>query len=306
MKTLKGRAENVHSMWRMLMLVLLMLLSSFLVVIFYGVLCGTRQDVGALKFLQTLQTVGVFILPCLLCAYLWDTHPMHYLQIDRIPSLPVAGFTVLIMLLALPGINLLSWCNQQMQLPAFLAGLEQWMQTQEDNAAILTERFIRADSVSVLLANLFIMAFLPAIGEELCFRGVIQKLFQTVASSHGEKQISKIAIHLSVWVSAVLFSAMHLQFYGFIPRMLLGAFFGYLLVWSGSLWLPVLAHFTNNAMAVLLYNFYYMRGISTDEINMFGTEQTLWAGCVSVVLTLFCIWGLYHFCFFKKTRQDPL
>lgn len=306
MKPLRGKMENIHLIWKMLMLVLLMLLSSFLVILFYGLLCGTRQDAGALKFLQTLQTVCVFVLPCFLCAYLWEARPMHYLQINRLPSLPVAGFTVLIMLLALPGINLLSWCNQQMQLPACFAGLEQWMQTQEDNAAVLTERFIKADSAGVLFINLLIMAFLPAIGEELCFRGVVQKLFQTAAPSHGEKQISKTAIHLSVWVSAILFSAMHLQFYGFLPRMLLGAFFGYLLVWSGSLWLPVLAHFTNNAMAVLLYNFYYMRGISTDEIDMFGTGRTLWAGCMSIVLTLFCIWGLYHFCFFRKTRQSSL
>ena len=300
MKSVRGKANNIHPVWKIFMLVLLMLLSSFFVVIFYGLVCGTRQDLAALKFLQTLQTVCVFVLPCLLCAYLWDVHPMHYLQMDRLPSVVVACFTVLTMLLALPGINLLSWCNQQIQLPGFLAGVEQWMQTQENNAAVLTERFIKADTVGVLFANLFIMALLPAVGEELCFRGVIQKLFQPAVLSRGGKQISKTAIHLSVWVSAILFSAMHLQFYGFVPRMLLGAFFGYLLVWSGSLWLPVLAHFTNNAMAVLLYNCYYMRGISTDEIDMFGAGPTLWVGCVSIAVTLFCIWGVYRLCHGRK------
>lgn len=295
MRKIQGAFSNMHPIWKMVSFIGVMLLFLFLVIILYGLVFGTRQDVDALKILQALQTTFVFILPCLLCACLWDSQPIRYLQLDKPVKIFPACWVVGVMLLAIPAINLLSWCNQQITLPSFLSDLEMWMQAQEDNAAALTERFIKADTLGVLALNLLLMALLPAIGEELCFRGVIQKLLQPMNTASLNGQVSNKAIHISVWVSAILFSAMHLQFYGFIPRMLLGSFFGYLLVWSGCLWLPVLAHFTNNAVVILFYNLYYMRGLSADDIDTFGTGSTLWAGCLSVILTLSGIWILYRF-----------
>ncbi len=295
MRKIQGSLTNIRPIWKMVSFIGVMLLCLFLVIILYGGVFGTRQDVNALKVLQALQTIFVFILPCLLCAYLWDSQPMHYLQLDKPIKMFPACWIVVVMLLAVPAINLLSWCNQQITLPSFLSELEMWMQAQEDSAATLTERFIKADNFGILSFNLLLMALLPAIGEELCFRGVIQKLLQPMNMASLNGQVSNKTIHISVWVSAILFSAMHLQFYGFIPRMLLGAFFGYLLVWSGSLWLPVLAHFTNNAVVILFYNLYYMRGLSTDDIDTFGTGSTLWAGGLSVALTLLGIGILYRF-----------
>lgn len=299
MKSLKGIAADIHPIWKMCILVLSMLLSLFVVVALYGVIWGTRQDVVALKWLQVMQTIGVFIIPCFLSVFLWDNRPIHYLGLDRVPSLGSVLGIVALMLLALPCINLLSWCNQQMQLPDFMSGLEHWMQAQEESAMLLTERFIKADTVGGLLANVLIMALLPAIGEEVCFRGTLQNVFQSGGVKSPYAQSSKM-VHLSIWVSAILFSAMHLQFYGFIPRMLLGAFLGYLLVWSGSLWLPIIAHFTNNAAAVLLYNYYYMRGISTDEIDNIGVGNTLWIGVISMLVTIAGVWMLYRF--YHKVR----
>src|SRR5207344_1198984 len=99
----------------------------------------------------------------------------------------------------------------------------------------------KGTSVLSLAINLFIIAFLPALGEELFFRGMMQKLFSQLTKNN----------HLAIIITSIIFSAIHLQFYGFLPRMVLGIFLGYLLVWSGSLWLPILAHFVNNASAVL-------------------------------------------------------
>jgi membrane protease YdiL (CAAX protease family) len=109
------------------------------------------------------------------------------------------------------------------------------------------------------------IAVLPAVGEELLFRGVIQKLFSKITRSH----------HWGIWISAILFSALHLQFYGFIPRLLLGAMFGYLLVWSGSLWLPILAHFINNAAAVTAL-FMIDHGYLNPSIEEFGAGVDDW------------------------------
>jgi uncharacterized protein len=104
------------------------------------------------------------------------------------------------------------------------------------------------------------IAILPAIGEELMFRGVIQRIFTNWTKNY----------HWGIWISAFLFSAMHMQFYGFLPRMLLGGMFGYLLVWSGTMWVPILAHFVNNTMGVLGY-YLIDKGTITKDIEEWGT-----------------------------------
>ncbi len=127
------------------------------------------------------------------------------------------------------------------------------------------------------------IALLPAIGEELVFRGVVQKIF---------RQWSRNA-HVAIWTTAVLFSAMHMQFYGFIPRMLLGAMLGYMLEWSGSLWLPMLAHFINNAGAVLL-TYLFQHNLSTINPDEVGTGSDFRGVGVSLVLTVLMFLMLYR------------
>jgi membrane protease YdiL (CAAX protease family) len=128
-----------------------------------------------------------------------------------------------------------------MQFPEWLSGVEKWMQNAEENAAELTEAFLKVETTGGLIFNLFMIAFLPAIGEELLFRGVIQRIFTRMTKNY----------HWGIWIAAFLFSALHIQFYGFVPRLLLGVLFGYLLIWSGSMWLPIVAHFVNNGFAVI-------------------------------------------------------
>ncbi len=235
-----------------------------------------RTSVGSLKVLQLLQSLCTFLLPPLLMACLWSKQPMGWLHIDHGMRWQVALLAVVLVVVGSPCINLLSYCNQQMVLPSFMAPLEAWMRQQEEAAAQLTERFLQVDSTWGLLGNVCLMALIPAAGEELTFRGVVQGLL-----TRGE---SKVSAHVAIWVSAIIFSAVHCQFYGFVPRMLLGALFGYVLYWSGSLWLPILMHFTNNALAVVIY---YVRDKAQWEssvVETFGTGETLWIGIVSMVL----------------------
>ncbi|MBQ5387483.1 MAG: CPBP family intramembrane metalloprotease, partial [Paludibacteraceae bacterium] len=98
--------------------------------------------------------------------------------------------------------------------------------------------------------------------------------------------------HLAIWCTAILFSAIHLQFYGFVPRMLMGALFGYALAWSGTLWLPILMHLTNNAMAVVISYVSIKAGWDMETVDSIGTNDTLWLGIVSLLIT--CI-GIYAF-----------
>jgi hypothetical protein len=118
------------------------------------------------------------------------------------------------------------------------------------------------DNYKDLVLNLFVLAVIPALGEELLFRGLLQKMFNELFKNK----------HIAILVTAAIFSAIHMQFYGFIPRMLLGALFGYLLVWSGSIWVPVLAHFFNNAM-VVIFSYLSSKSLLPFDENTIGTEN---------------------------------
>ena len=147
-----------------------------------------------------------------------------------------------------------------MKLPALLSGLEDWMRTMEEAAKVLTEKFMKVEAIPGLLFNVFMIAVLPTIGEELLFRGVIQRIFTNMTKNY----------HWGIWIAAFIFSAFHMQFYGFLPRLLLGAMFGYLLVWTGTIWVPILAHFVNNTMGVVGY-YLIDKGIISKDIEQWGT-----------------------------------
>ena len=242
----------------------------------------------ALKWVQLIQTAALFLLPPFLMAFLWTKQPLEWLKLKS-ETRGYGLWAIFLMLMALPAINLVGYFNQQMSLPAFLEPLEQWMKTAEENAAHLTEQFLSVTTFDGLIINILLMALLPAVAEELTFRGVLQNLFE-VKDETLKKKGNRV--HIAIWCSAILFSAIHMQFYGFLPRMLMGALFGYALVWTGSLWIPILMHFTNNAMAVILYFLAIRSGWDMDKVDTIGTNDTLWLGVVSLFLTII---GIYAF-----------
>lgn len=243
----------------------------------------------ALKWVQLIQTAALFLLPPFLMAFLWAKQPLEWLKLKS-ETRGYGLWAIFLMLIALPAINLVGYFNQQMSLPAFLEPLEQWMKTAEANAAHLTEQFLSVTTFDGLIINILLMALLPAVAEELTFRGVLQRLIQTQTNEAINREGKRV--HIAIWCSAILFSAIHMQFYGFLPRMLMGALFGYALVWTGSLWIPILMHFTNNAMAVILYFLAIRSGWDMDKVDTIGTNDTLWLGVVSLVLTII---GIYAF-----------
>ena len=268
------------------------LLSTVVVTGLYGIpmyqLENMLQDVKnpltlqVLKVIQTGSTIGTFIVPAWVLAYLFHGDPKEYLQLRKLAPATSLLWVGLGMLTAVPLINLLGDLNSKMHLPSFLAPVEQWMRDSEDKAAVLTKAFLDMPDPGALLFNLFMIALLPAIGEEWLFRGVVQRLFSEWS---GKKQVG-------IWAAALLFSAMHLQFYGFVPRLLLGALLGYLLLWSGSIWLPMLAHFLNNAAAVIAAYLYQHQLISANPDTLgLGPEQFM-VLLASIVLTaLFFVLG---------------
>lgn len=227
---------------------------------------GDPKVIAAMKLLQLITTgIGMFVVPSLLAAWMFHRQPLSYLSLSSRPLIRGIILTVFLMFAAVPLINVMIVVNEGMQLPAFLSGIEDWMKQSEAHAAEITEKFLLMNSVDDLWYNLLIVALVPAIGEELLFRGVLMRLFHEVTRN----------IHATVWISAAIFSAIHLQFYGFLPRMFLGILFGYLLVWSGSLWLPVIAHFINNGAAVVFAWYHSQNRLPFDE-NTIGTTGDEW------------------------------
>lgn len=306
---LKARHKDLHPLLKAAEWLLIMVVSTAVVFALWQVLPINHASTGALLLFQALQAIGLFIVPPFVVAYLWSDWPLEWLRIvdsrksktphcahclwgPRTVESRKTGRLVLlsigIMLTALPLINLLVSWNEQIRLPESLSGLEQLMQQLEAQANALLQQFLTYGNGAwwVLLINLLVLAVLPAIGEELTFRGVLQQLLYGQPSTLNVQR-STLNNHLAVWVTAFIFSFIHFQFYGFIPRLLLGALLGYALLWSGNIRYSMIMHGTNNALSVLLFYLgTYVWGMTQAQLDALGTEHTWWLTLVCTPLML--------------------
>ena len=252
-------------------------------------------DIGLMKLSQLLMSIGVIVIPPFILAYLVNLRPLNFLHLDvkKINGIDIV-LVVSFMIMIIPFINLLGDLNHQLVLPKVFSGIETWMKSSEDQATQITERFLNIHNFQGLLFNIFLIAIIPAIGEELYFRGALQGIVQ-----------SWKGVKVSIWIAAIVFSTIHMQFYGFVPRMLMGAFFGYLLFWSENMWLPIAAHFTNNVIAVV---FYYLQfnGFKMPDIDSVGTGHTFWIGIASGAIGIFGIFRLRRRFRLRKEKNANL
>ena len=238
------------------------------------------ESIRLLKFFQVVQSFGLFIIPPFVLAWMFNGRTDEYLLLNRKISPSSVLFVIVLIFFMLPLINFLGEWNNRMVFPDWLSGVEEWMKNAEQQAEVLTEAFLKVNSTGGLIFNLFMIAVLPAIGEELLFRGVIQRIFSDWTRNY----------HWGIWISAILFSALHIQFYGFVPRMLLGVMFGYLLVWSGTIWLPILGHFLNNAFAVLAIYLIDNNLLDPGVEDIGSSAESYYAAVLSLILTGILLW----------------
>lgn len=224
-----------------------------------------------LKFMQVFQSTGLFIVPPIILAYLVSSRPLKWLKLQPAYRTGYQLFlTLLLMLFCQPFINCFAAWNAELP-------LSEWMQEAEKRAAEVTRAFLSDTHFSGLLINLLIVGILPGLGEELFFRGAIQNLFIRASRN----------THVGIWIAAIIFSAIHMQFLGFFPRLFLGALFGYLASWSGSLWIPVFAHSLNNISAVLIHWLVLRGDISVRAEDIGAQQQDL---IYVLVCTFICLW----------------
>lgn len=209
-----------------------------------------------MRLATTLQNLIMFMLPAVAVGTLCGgASPLRFLRLDKAPSAMAVAGIVLISLVMTPAMNWLVAWNASLSLPEAMKPVEQWMRAQENAAQQATDMLLSGSSVWDLIASVVCVGLLTGLGEEMFFRGALQRI-----CCDGMRRR-----HLAVWTAAFVFSTLHFQFFGFVPRLVLGAFFGYAYLWSGSLWVPVIGHALNNSAVVA---FVWMGNNSIDAAAM--------------------------------------
>lgn len=252
-------------------------------VLLYGLLASLlpADSIGSLPMLyllQTSQTILLFGLSAVIAVKInREASPLTALGFQP-ASLRNLLLAIAIAVCALPFVSVVGDWNSAVSFPCSLQWLENQFREMEDAALRITERMMNTRSYALLILNLIVMAALPALCEELFFRGVVQRYLQLSFDRH-----------VAVWVTAIIFSAIHFQFFGFIPRLLMGAGLGYMFLLSKSLWLPITAHFVNNACTVIAAFYICNTGSAPSFVDAFTTWYMALASITVVIALIYKI-----------------
>ncbi len=235
------------------------------------------------------QNILAFIIPAMLMWKIcFKTSPLIAIGAENAPSIKMMAIALLIYIVGLPALNQIVYWNQEMQLPAFLSEFDEWCRNLEKLAEEQTKGLLNTVAIFPTFMNILVIGVLTGIGEEFFFRGALQK------------GLAKCGIntHTAIWTSAIIFSAVHFQFFGFIPRMLLGAFFGYLYWWSGHIWVNSFAHALNNSL-VIISTWRINKGMLSEVFDMLGVSEggfpitaLISAIAVGVIIYILCSRGI--------------
>lgn len=242
-----------------------------------------------IMILQGIPALGAFIIAPLLFMQGFANRSVHTLNTNKQVWLIPALLSAFLIIAFMPFNALFIEWNNKMSLPAWLEGLEQWMQQKEGALKELTEYLTSFDTLPQLFVGFIVIALIPAIGEELLFRGLIQPRMYRLTRN----------VHAAIWITGFIFSAIHMQFYGLIPRMLLGVLLGYLYVWSGNLWYPIIGHFTNNGFTLLMI---YLHNRKAIDIDIESTSSVpVGTAIVAALVTASILFVLKRYYFKKDT-----
>lgn len=240
----------------------------------------------ALLIVQAFSSLFGFILSPLIFWMFIEKRSLKSLFSDYAPEfilILLTGFMVMSFMAT--NSVIIEW-NMNLDFGQLSPDFEEWASSKEDQLRELTEYLTRFESVGGLLVGLIVIAVFPAIGEEIVFRGIGQRMFHALTKN----------AHAGIWISAFLFSFIHLQFYGFFPRFLLGALFGYVYYWSGNLWYPIFAHFVNNGFTLVML---YLHQQDATDLDIEATDSVPWSyALLALVVTI----GLLYY-FRKRILQ---
>ena len=231
------------------------------------------QDLNSLRFMQISSQLFTFVFPPIAYAFLVKEKPVNALGLKNSKILWFLIGTAMIFAI-MPLNSILAEWNAGLTLPESLSALEQIMKDMQESATAMIEKFVSVNTIGGLMLNLFMIAGLAAIGEELLFRSIIQTSLIKICKN----------AHVGILIASAIFSFIHLEFYGFVPRLILGMLLGYMFYFSGSIWIPMLMHFLNNGTVVLIY-FLNNKGITNIDVDTFG-QTSIPVLIVSIVVMI--------------------
>jgi membrane protease YdiL (CAAX protease family) len=252
-------------------------------------LTKSKSDWWMLITMQGLSAIAMFVFTSMAYWFWIEKKKWSDFSSRAIPVIAVFLSVFMIQLTSIPLTSYIGSINENIKMPDSLSGLETMFKAMEKSAAELTEFIAKSDSTIELLMSILVIGVIAGVGEELVFRGIIQRKLIRGLNNH----------HLAIWISAIVFSAIHFQFYGFLPRVVLGALFGYLYVWTGNIWIPIAAHTFNNTVAVVIYHLIHKGKISPDLEKM-DTIPFAWVAFSSVV----CLVLMFTFYNQQSNREN--
>ncbi len=249
-----------------------------------------QQSVWLLQSTQFISALFLFLFPALATAWLCSEQPKDFLFLHAFPDIRLLSLICLTTLLLSPTVSVTGYFNEQIRLPASMAAIEEWMKSAEEYAGMLVQKMISEKGAVAFVVNLIVIAVAAGVTEEFLFRGALLRIVQQKIQNH----------HVAIWLVAIIFSAIHFQFYGFIPRLILGAYLGYLVYWTKNIWVPVFAHFLHNAVAFV--------GMSSDSLKdtalfseEIATEDIRWMSITAGICLI-----AFSYCIWKIRKKPPL
>ena len=277
-----------------ILLFLVILLVSSLIGVAASAVFLLSGDTG-MKIGQGISSIFMFVVPPIVYYFITrKEHQMHDLGFRSInrpwPLFLLAA--IALVFVSMPVTDLLGRWNESMKLGPAFEKIEELIKMLEDSAEKLTEQMLNVDTVGGLLFNLIVIALIPAVGEELTFRGVLQ-----------QGLTRRMNPHIAIFLSSAIFSFIHFQFYGFLPRLFLGMLLGYMFYTSGALWTCMLMHFLNNGSAVVVY-YLNNKGIINVDVEHLGQTQSVWLLVGSAVATVaLIVWCLRQSSVLSRQRR---
>jgi len=281
---LKGIFSDKSEPTKLLLFMIIVFISSFIGVVLIGIISLSelnflQGNIIQLRITQFVSSVSIFIMPPLLFSYFVND---LYIQSLRFNSRFKLQSILIILMIILFSQPLVSYCMQLNldlinSISDYIPNIVEFFTKWEESAKKLTESFLEMNHFGDLLINLFLIAFIPAIGEEMFFRGIIQTKLKNILKNP----------HIAIFIASFIFSAVHMQFFGFLARFILGVILGYLFYYSGNLWTSVMGHFINNGLAILLMYFPFTEKINTDIENI---DISILQASIFLMIVLFFLW----------------
>ncbi|WP_108821420.1 CPBP family intramembrane glutamic endopeptidase [Dysgonomonas sp. Marseille-P4361] len=228
-----------------------------------------------MRMAMVIQSICLFLVPSLAFVALCERSSQSYLIPNKEKNIYFLLLAVLLIIVIQPLVGSIGYYNQQMTLPESMSSIERWMKQSESSAEESLKLLLGDKTVLSLLLNVLVLGVVAGITEEIFFRGCLQQIIGKIVSNK----------HFMVWITAFIFSTIHFQFYGFFPRLLLGALLGYLFVWSGNILIPIVVHVLHNAMTVI-FTYLYIDTATYETINNLNFENNSLVILVSLSLTI--------------------